>query len=372
MSIFRRVIGWLREEGMAGQYLRHYESARYTWVDRVDTSIFVPPDAEELADVSFWQAGMDWAKYPHRSAIIRIGQNVWKDTSFETFYTSARARGIALGGYWFFDGRATPKQQADVIVSAMAGKYFELELWVDWERNYQGMYEGLANVVELMQRIEAAGIPCKAVGLYTGYYWFTSNSSAMAHTSQYSYLKSRPLWLAWYAAASVVKVPPPWTDYTLWQWGTPVVNWGQPTAEIDANKSRYSKPDYAVRYLGGELPQPPDGGAMKKYRVVWSNGVARRSAPTTSNSATSLPPYPFDAVVDVLQDGIPDQTDPTNVNKRWVKFADGYFGASDYPDGAGPRVRMVDVTPTEPPAGDDEIAIYVNGELKYHVIGKMQ
>ena len=87
-----------------------------------------------------------------------------------------------------------------------------------------------------------------------------------------------------------------------------------------------------------------------KYTVVWSNGVSRRTAPTTSNSATTLTPYAFGTITDVVQDNIPDQTDPTNNDKRWVKFADGYYGASNYPDGAGPKVRMEKVVETPPPA----------------------
>lgn len=88
----------------------------------------------------------------------------------------------------------------------------------------------------------------------------------------------------------------------------------------------------------------------KKYEVVWRNGVSRRTAPTTSNSSTTLTPYAFGQVVDVLEDNIPDQTYPNDPSKKWVKFADGHYGASDYPDGSGPKVRMKDVTPAPPPA----------------------
>lgn len=239
MNYFRRIAAWWRGEAAAGRSLG------------LRSAIIVPSDAEELADVSFYQEGMDWSKYPHRAVILRVGQNVWKDTSFELFYEQARARGIAIGGYFFFDGRASPAQQANVIVSAMQGKRFDLELYIDWEKNYGGQYEGLPRVVELMQRVEAAGVACKAVGMYTGYYWFTGNSNAVTHAEQYKYLQSRPLWLAWYASSSVVKIPPPWTDYTLWQWGTPAISWGQPTAEIDANKSRYNRVEFADRYLSG-------------------------------------------------------------------------------------------------------------------------
>jgi hypothetical protein len=89
----------------AGSNLKTYEKRRYTLVERYARlfSIIVPSDAEQLDDVSFYQAGMKWGDYPFRSAIIRIGQNVWKDTSFEKNYIEAKLFDIALGGYFFFD-----------------------------------------------------------------------------------------------------------------------------------------------------------------------------------------------------------------------------------------------------------------------------
>lgn len=249
----------------AGQYLQKYERARYTFRERYarlfdlfgrTERIILPPDPEHFGDVSFYQAGMNWDTYAlnARAAIIRIGQNTWPDTSFVTFYNEAKAREIALGGYWFFDGRASPDQQLAVIKSQMSGRSFELELFVDWERDYGGAYEGLPRVVELMQKIEAAGIQCKAVGMYTGYYWFVEHSSAAVNAAQYTYLKQRPLWLAWYSSASVVKVPPPWSDWTHWQYGTPPLKWGQPTVEIDANYFNGSKAKFEEKYLGGTVP----------------------------------------------------------------------------------------------------------------------
>lgn len=271
----------------AGQYLQEYERKRYTFRERFaplwdlfwrGERIILPPEPEHFADVAFYQAGMDWDVYAlnARAAIIRIGQNTWPDTSFVTFYEQAKARNIALGGYWFFDGRASPAHQLEVILLQMGGRSFELELFVDWERNYGGAYEGLPRVVELMQKIEAAGIRCKAVGMYTGYYWFRENSNATTNAAQYTYLKQRPLWLAWYSAASVVKVPEPWSDWCHWQYGTPSLKWGQPTVEIDANYFNGSRAQFEEKYLGGTLP--PGGGNMDEYKIIVA-GLKIRTAP---------------------------------------------------------------------------------------------
>ena len=295
------------EIGHAGKYLKEYEVQRYTiydrwllpllgWVaGRAEQPIIVSPDAEELADVSLYQAGMDWVEYHKhaRAVFLKVSQNVWKDPEFETNYAEARREGLGIGGYVFFDGRKTPQEQANTVIAAMQGKYFDMELYVDWERSYSGAYEGLANVVKLMKLLEAAGIPCKAVGLYTGYYWFIEKSNASLHAAEYAYLKIKPLWLAWYASASVVRIPAPWTEWTLWQYGTPTMQWGQPTAEIDMNKSRFTRSEFTNRYLGAVTP-PPDGGSMTYVKGTTiaadsAGGLKVRNAPVTGTVLGYLP-----------------------------------------------------------------------------------
>jgi lysozyme len=259
----------------AGKYLIDYETSRYTWLERnlifLDRvrSIVVSPDAEEYADVSFYQAGMDWDVYAAqaRAVFLRIGQGSWQDTEFDTNYAQARLHELLVGGYAFYDGRTSPQLQATMIINAMRGRYFDMELIVDWERSYNGAHEGLQNVVRLMRLLEAAGISCKAVGIYTGYYWFTGNSSPVVHATEYAYLKGHPLWIAWYAAASLVRIPEPWTSWTHWQYGTPAVFWGQPTAEIDMNKFNGTRMEFAKRYGADETIPPSNGGSMSYSKV---------------------------------------------------------------------------------------------------------
>jgi hypothetical protein len=104
------------------------------------------------------------------------------------------------------------------------------------------------------------------------------------------------------------------------------------------------------------------GDSMKQYKVVWTNGVTKRSAPNTSALGGSV--LPLNAVADVLQDNIPDSIYPTDLTKLWVKFTDNTYGASIY--GAG-SVRMVDVTvidPTPPPVTDEIITQEINVTAK--------
>jgi lysozyme len=278
------------QNAYAGQFLSQYETTRYTPADHiVRRSIIVQPDAEHFADVSFYQAGLNWDTYATkaRAVILRIGQNTWQDSSFNEFYTSAKARKLAVGGYWFFDGRASPQAQYTTLAAAMQGKAFEMELLIDWEKNYGGQYEGIENVIRLMELCENNGVKCKAVGLYTGYYFFVTNTPALS-VAQKEYLKSRPLWLAWYASSEVVKVPPPWSTWTHWQYGTPVMAWGQPTAEIDSNYHNGTKAQFEARYLSGGVI-PPIGETMR-YEVIGLNGLNLRPAANTNNTPIKLIP----------------------------------------------------------------------------------
>ena len=102
----------------------------------------------------------------------------------------------------------------------------------------------------------------------------------------------------------------------------------------------------------------------KKYKVVWSAGVNKRTAPTTSAPTAGLPIIPLNTVVDVVQDNIPDSTYPSDVNKLWCKFTDGTYGASIY--GAG-SVRMLDVTPAPPPVTLPDIKVTVDAGTAYPV-----
>ena len=222
-------------------------------------SIIVPTDAVEFPDVSFYQGVIDFDKMALNTdaIIIRLGQNTWEDTEFERNYAEAKARGLKVGGYWFFDGRSSATTQANLIKSLMVGKSFEMELFIDWERNYNGAYEGLKEVVALMQAVES--VDCFDVGLYTGYYWFIANSNATTHASQYNYLKNKPLWLAWYTTNPAnVKIPPPWTTWEHWQYGTPAVGnqFGAATIELDMNKHNGDLCKYGA--------VTPPGGTMKE------------------------------------------------------------------------------------------------------------
>lgn len=234
--------------------------------------------SKEFPDVSYAQGLINWSVFRQRTdaAIIRIGQGGWVDERFAYNWQNARAQGIRRGGYWFFDGRFDPLKQADLLVSLIQSDPPEMEIALDWERNYGGAYEGLGNVVTLMKRV-ALLLPNVKLMFYTGYYWFINNSNPLTHAKEYDYLKNVPLWLAWYTGdASIVKLPQPWTALQLWQYGTPSLGdaYGVSSTAIDMNVWNGTDAEFYARYGGVTVP-PPNGEPMPTY-YEYSTTVTRR------------------------------------------------------------------------------------------------
>lgn len=171
----------------------------------------------------------------------------------------------------------------------------------------------------------------------------------------------------WWASYSVSPLyPRGFNYYDVWQFSSQgdalkLAPGDKGKRELDLN---YMTSNFFER-IGGTVqpdPEPTPGGNMR-YKVTWSEGVRRRTAPHTGTSTqgtyTELT-YPNGAVVEVVRDNIPDAVSPGDENKKWVEFAekaaDGrtLYGASNYQDSMGvPRTRMVKVDEPAPvPAGN--------------------
>jgi lysozyme len=253
----------------AGKYLRTYERSRYTLLERYLPAITVPHGAVEFPDVSFWQKPINFAQLAKKTkaVILRVGQGTVKDSEFEYNYEQAKAHGLKVGGYHFYDGRVSPANQAVFVVEALRGKTLDLELFADWERHY-GLYDGLHNVVSFMQSVENR-VNAKDIGMYSGYYWFRENSDPKRHTGEFLYLKRKPLWIAWYASPAIVKVPPPWDAWTHWQKGTPAIggDMGVGSKEIDMNNYNGDAAAFAVRYGASEAPTQPPPAKVRRLVI---------------------------------------------------------------------------------------------------------
>jgi GH25 family lysozyme M1 (1,4-beta-N-acetylmuramidase) len=304
---------------------------------------------KKYPDVSFYQGEINWDTMREKTdaVVIRAGQNLWVDSQFHWNYQQAKRRGMLRGVYYFYDDRVSPGAQAAKIAELIATDLPEMEVWIDWERSYGGGFQGLRNVVACMQDVERR-LPSVRVGLYTGYYWFIENSNALLNASQYDYLKNKPLWLAWYAAASLVKVPAPWTRLDLWQYGTPTEDYGQVSQEIDMNFHNGTTAEFYERYQA-EPPVIGEPMAKNKVTILYPDGARERQDPHAAGTLRNL--LAVNTVHYSDFDEVPDMDDPTNTGKRWIKLQSGWYIATRYPasNGITQRARVEPVV-TEPAA----------------------
>lgn len=194
----------------------------------------------DVADVSFWQGEIDFLKMKDsgvRGVFIRAGQNIWIDRKFEVNWTKAKAARLPRGSYWFFDSRVKAEAQADLYSEVVKGDDGELPLVVDYEENYRGKFSGWRNLYNFIERLKRNNRE-KTIWIYTGY-WYWMKYGPLSNPAALTYFSHFPLWLASYTTnPKRVRIPKPWKDAALWQWGTPPEGRerGAQSKEIDMNK----------------------------------------------------------------------------------------------------------------------------------------
>ena len=136
-------------------------------------------------DVSVHNGDIDWGKVKADGidfAIIRAGYGrlaSQKDEKFEQNYAGAKAAGIPVGAYWY-SYAMTPEEaelEADVFLSVIKGKQFEMPVYFDLEEKKQfdlGKEQVSAIMRAFLKKVENAGY---FVGLYG------SASSLTTHTA---------------------------------------------------------------------------------------------------------------------------------------------------------------------------------------------
>lgn len=136
-------------------------------------------------DVSVHNGKIDWAKVKAAGidfAILRAGYGKLakqKDDRFEKNYAGAKAAGIPVGAYWYSYAmdEDEARQEADVFLSVITGKQFEMPVYFDLEEKKQfdlGKEKVSAIMRAFLEKVEAAGY---FVGLYG------SASSLTTHTA---------------------------------------------------------------------------------------------------------------------------------------------------------------------------------------------
>lgn len=167
-------------------------------------------------DVSIHNGSIDWQKVKNsgiRFAILRAGYGrelSQKDARFEENYRNAKTAGIPVGAYWYSYAMSEDEArlEADVFLSVIKGKQFEMPVYFDLEEKKQfdlGKEKVSAIMRAFLERVESAGY-------FTGLYG--SASSLKTHTADD--IKSRyTIWLAHWTQQ---------TDYSgaygIWQYSS--------------------------------------------------------------------------------------------------------------------------------------------------------
>lgn len=253
-------------------------------------------DTVKIPDCSFWQDLIDFLKMKSAGAagvILRAGQAYYPDKKFATNWMGARSDGLPRGSYWFYDSRETPEKQARVWADLIRADPGELPHFADFEESYGGPYGGWQNFKKFLIEFQRlSGLPDDCIGVYTAYYYWIGKVPAAEMDWFGKYL----LWLAWYADASVVKIPRPWTQSTLlfWQFTSsgPGYELGVSSAEIDLSY-----------YVNGDLedfqnrfslkPLPPPESDMPYLKIsstdINTGRILRMDHVVTSTRIGSMP-----------------------------------------------------------------------------------
>ena len=302
-----------------------------------------------VADVSYYQLEIDWQKMASQlaGAIIRAGQRTWPDVRFRENWTRAKAAGVPRGSYWFYDSREDPKKQAALWWAQLEGDVGELVHVADFEESYGGPYWQPQHFKEFILEFQRlSGLADDRIAIYTGYFWWLSRVGADVFFRRYA------LWLAWYAAMSVVRVPAPWgeADLLFWQWTSSGdgLLYGVKSLEIDLNWFCCDLVAFRNRFnLGGTVPPveepmedhyfkltPSVAGEYRSIRgqtaypsiphIFGTSSLSSRIQP--GQYAKALPGDVYEYQEDVYVDGILR----ARVGDRWWKIFEangvGYSG----------------------------------------------
>lgn len=190
-----------------------YKEAALT---KITSNGAVEAKAGEGVDVSHHNGNVDWntlAKSGISFAFMKATQGTnLADNMFKSNTQQARAAGIPTGAYHFLTPNADPRQQAEFFLSSV-GAETDLRPVLDVEPAVTGNW-GSPQAVEDSMRIwlhtVESKLGCKPI-------IFTSASFARSSIKSPEF-KEYPLWIFQYTSKSEPDIPPPWSQWKLWQY----------------------------------------------------------------------------------------------------------------------------------------------------------
>lgn len=199
----------------------------------------VPPPLPSIdrplgLDVSHWQGQMDWPKAKAANvwfAFIKATQRLTvTDSRFLINWQQAKAAGILVGAYHYFQPTYDPVAQAEYFVNTVlaAGQTADLPFSLDVEE--QGSTPGFSDMVKTcLNKIEelTGRKPILYTSIYYANHYLGTVTPAVAD-----------LWIANWTQNQNPNMPNGWTDWRFWQYSNSGVGstYGAQSARIDLNR----------------------------------------------------------------------------------------------------------------------------------------
>ncbi len=205
------------------------------------TSVIVP-------DFSVYDDAVDFVAVKKAGAagvIIRAGQGIVPDAQLVRSSVEAPKAGLPIGYYWFLDPRVDPKRQAEAFAASVKDMQTDLPLFADYEApdSWGGAFAGWKNLYNFLERLKQ--LTTHEIGIYTGYYYWQEHSpNPIFQSASLKYFAQYPLWMAWYAPQSLIKIPAPWTEMMFWQF----TEGGQKPLGLDQNYFNGNLADFYSRF----------------------------------------------------------------------------------------------------------------------------
>jgi len=172
-------------------------------------------------DVSHHQGAIDWAKVSQTGCVFAYLKATegasYKDKTFRSNRSRAKASGIITGAYHFFRTTTSVDAQLDNFAAALGVvEEGELPPVIDVEVPSQWTRLSVARRNELIYDF-IEGIRSR-LGRHINPVIYLSPSFADDVLKNDPGLSDHPLWLAHYTSAARPRVPSPWKVWTFWQW----------------------------------------------------------------------------------------------------------------------------------------------------------
>jgi GH25 family lysozyme M1 (1,4-beta-N-acetylmuramidase) len=259
---------------------------------RLEVPGITNPQEVRIADTSIYEGYMDAGQFLTTDAqgiIPKASQGIHTDPQFAPTWRNFNTK-VPRGCYHFYDPLYSPTAQVNTYVSLVRDDPGELPLVVDWEYTWAGNWTGWSNLYGFLEGLKAAMLGRK-IDIYTGYYfWLDHSPNPITQPASLAYFAQFGLWLAWYAPASVVRIPKPWAELEFWQYTSsgPGAYYGADSNAIDLNWYGGTQQQYNETYGAGGPPDPPPGEAMHIEGTVKPGMTVKiRNAPA---GAEFIPP----------------------------------------------------------------------------------